>query len=69
MARRDAGDADDMTCVIPAWQIMEVLDMPKLTDRRAVADAAAEKEYADRFSKKPKAEVAAPPATDENPNG
>jgi hypothetical protein len=32
-----------MTCVIPAWQILEVLDVPKLRDRRIAALRAARK--------------------------
>ncbi len=50
-----------MTCVIPAWQIMEILELPKLKSlREPVIDAAID---AHRFAPKP--ELANPP--DDNP--
>jgi hypothetical protein len=55
-----------MTCVIPAWQICEVLDMPKLKGPRDKAIAEAEHPMGQGF-KKPKAESVLPD-TDENPN-
>jgi hypothetical protein len=53
-----------MTCVIPAWQIKEVLDMPKLKELRDLAAAAPRK----RTVLKPKAESRLRPADDSNPN-
>jgi hypothetical protein len=55
-----------MTCVIPAWQIMEVLDMPPLKgprDEYFAAEKAAK--VTSRSVPKPES---APHATDENPN-
>jgi hypothetical protein len=49
-----------MTCVIPAWQIKEVLDMPKLKAQR---DAA----FEEKKHSGPKAESASPAATEANP--
>jgi hypothetical protein len=51
-----------MTCVIPAWNIMEVLDMPVLKDLRHPGIAAAKKANAT----KPKSESSRS-ASDENP--
>jgi hypothetical protein len=53
-----------MTCVIPAWDIVEVLDMPALKDLRHPGVVAAKKAQAS----KPKAEAADPLSTDANPN-
>jgi hypothetical protein len=52
-----------MTCVIPAWQIMEVLDMPSLKGLRDAALTAAKQQNMNQ----PKAESARP-TSDENPN-
>lgn len=54
-----------MTCVIPAWQILEVLDMPKFKGPRDKAIAEAEHPMGAAF-KKPKAE-SSPVHDDENP--
>ncbi len=59
-----------MTCVIPAWHIMEVLDMPTLKDLRQPETIRAEKEYARQFPGAAKPEAAEPPAplaNDANP--
>jgi hypothetical protein len=53
-----------MTCVIPAWQVLEVLDMPKLKARRE--EDRKKKLNARRTS--PVAERSAHPASDANPN-
>jgi hypothetical protein len=53
-----------MTCVIPAWQILEVLNMPVLSKLRRPEIVAAEKARASE----PKAESAPEPADDANPN-
>jgi hypothetical protein len=50
-----------MTCVIPAWEILEVLNMPKFKKQRDDFDKAANRPIS------PKPESASPPATDENP--
>jgi hypothetical protein len=50
-----------MTCVIPAWEISEVLNMPKLKDQRYAADSA------DQAVISPKPE-SSPPANGENPS-
>ena len=52
-----------MTCVIPAWEILEVLNMPKLKKRRDEVDAADRR----KLPRSPKPESASPPAKDENP--
>jgi hypothetical protein len=53
-----------MTCVIPAWEILEVLNMPKFkTDR----DRALTEKRAERYTK-PKPESASPLASDANHN-
>jgi len=50
-----------MTCVIPAWKIAEVLDMPALKKQReSLANSA--------FSPQPRAESAKVDASAENPN-
>jgi len=54
-----------MTCVIPAWHIMEVLDMPQLKGPRDEHFAASKAAKASGRAV-PKAE-SSPPATDENP--
>ena len=51
-----------MSCVIPSWEIMEVLDMTELKELRHPGVAAARK--ADASKPKPQS---APPASDENP--
>jgi hypothetical protein len=53
-----------MTCVIPAWQIMEVLDMPILKKLRHPGMVAAQKARAAQ----PKPESAAPAAPDGDAN-
>ena len=55
-----------MTCVIPSWQIMEVLDMPKLKGPRDAVFAAVKEERAGARLSRPVAESAKRP--DENPN-
>jgi hypothetical protein len=50
-----------MTCVIPAWEILEVLNMPKLKKQRDDFDKAANRPIS------PKDESASPPANDANP--
>jgi hypothetical protein len=57
-----------MTCVLPAWMILQVLNVKKLRDQRAKRDD----ELAERFRRQghpPEAESAnaAPPASDANP--
>jgi hypothetical protein len=52
-----------MTCVIPGWQVLEVLDMPKFKNRRR--DAARE---AGPEPRGPKPERATPQPNDANPN-
>jgi hypothetical protein len=52
-----------MTCVVPAWHIMEVFDMPILKKLRHPGIVAVEKARASE----PKAESASPPASDANP--
>jgi hypothetical protein len=57
-----------MTCVIPAWRIKEVLDMPKFKEPR---DQKAREMYDSLRATSPKAEstgVSDPPASDANPN-
>lgn len=54
-----------MTCVLPAWRIREVLDLPPLKTLRAKIDA----HWAEKFRQEgfpPEMEAAGPPATDEN---
>ena len=51
-----------MTCVIPAWQILEVLEMKEVKAAREAFYASTEHKRT-----KPKAE-SFPPASDENPN-
>ncbi|MGB8898456.1 MAG: serine protease [Methylocella sp.] len=55
-----------MTCVIPSWQIMEVLDMPKLKGPRDAVFAAVKEERAGARLSRPVAESAK--RSDENPN-
>jgi hypothetical protein len=50
-----------MTCVIPAWQILEVLDMPKLKNRRNEADAVARRRLSQESSPRPEADAASAP--------
>jgi hypothetical protein len=58
-----------MTCVIPAWQIMEVLNMPVLRDLRAPDIEAAKRENLSRLKPKPESVPASDkPAGDANPN-
>lgn len=54
-----------LTCVIPAWQIYEVLNMPEVKNQRGPAAT-----FPDHPVLRPKPETAAavPPATDANPN-
>ncbi len=52
-----------MTCVIPAWQIYEVLNMPELKKLRGPAATYPQTDFS-----KPMDESAAPPADDANPN-
>jgi hypothetical protein len=64
-----------MTCVVPAWQIMEVFDMPELKGPREAFFAASAERLKRRMAPKvesgsptPKAERADAQATDANPN-
>lgn len=49
-----------MTCVLPAWSIMEVLNMPKLKEQRRIVDDMSEQD-ALRNQTRPVPEVASPP--------
>jgi hypothetical protein len=59
-----------MTCVIPAWDIMEVLDMPELKSPRDAYFAKAQAKISKSSAPKPEsaASDADLPASDENPN-
>lgn len=55
-----------MTCVLPAWTILEVLNMPKLKAIRDADNAFFAEKYR-REGKPPNSESAVPPDSDENP--
>ena len=61
-----------MTCVIPAWKIQDILDMPKFKGPREVAAKEIQDQIAAKYPRKPKPEASgassAPPASDANPN-
>lgn len=58
-----------MTCVIPAWQIMEVLDMPQLKGPRDAIFAADRAEREKKNSApKPEGLPVSPSSDDANPN-
>ncbi|MGE0751074.1 MAG: serine protease [Variibacter sp.] len=60
-----------MTCVIPAWQIWDLLDMPEVKKPRDKLLAAAKADFDEKmrqYRSKPRAESASPPSTDANPN-
>lgn len=56
-----------MTCVLPAWSIMEVLNLPELKSHRDSVNAFLKQKTAQDASK-PTAESSSPPANGENPN-
>lgn len=56
-----------MTCVLPAWIILEVLNSPKLKAQRDAADDA-EQARRDREGHPPEAEVPAAAANPANPS-
>jgi hypothetical protein len=57
-----------MSCVIPSWQIKEVLDMPKLKERREKAEALAAKDFSVPAAESAHPEGSEPPTTEENPS-
>jgi hypothetical protein len=56
-----------MTCALPVWSILEVLNMPKLKKAREDNDAKMLAEMAAKGDAAPDAESISPPATDANP--
>jgi len=55
-----------MTCLLPAWSILEVLNMPKIKAHREEVEALTRKQHSAQTDN-PNGELFAPPTTDANP--